>query len=195
MIAISIVAAILLIGCPSVVGNDTTAFVAGDNTTADTDTDTDTDTDHELVEGQNLVANEQWTQHTDTDASFSRDEGVITYEITTLGTGQWDDQLMNEVQISEPGDYIVRFTASSNVDRDILFRVDGIELQKSSTDVIASLTDAPQEFMMPVTVTPDSLAGNPRLKIVLALGTLEANGTTSAAAKVNFNSFYLGKSN
>ena len=112
--------------------------------------------------------------------------------MTSIG-GQWDTQIWNEVQVTEAGAYIVKFTASSTVDRDVLFRVDGVEIAGAGpgSDVICHLTSTPTECTLKIDET-FGLAGNPRLKIVLALGGLEAEGTTSVASTITMDDFYLG---
>jgi hypothetical protein len=160
-----------------------------------------------LEEGPNLIVNGDftdttivnngntagiWSYYSATGSVVAIADGELTADVTTLG-GQWENQIWNIVQVSEEGAYVAKFIASSTVDRDILFRIDGIEIAGAGpdSDVICHLTSTPTECTLHIADT-FGLAGDPRLKIVLALGALEAAETTSVASTVIIDDFYLG---
>ncbi|WP_415226610.1 hypothetical protein [Psychromonas sp.] len=136
----------------------------------------------------------QWNYYTSTGTVLAIADNKMTAVVTEVG-GQWDNQITNEVQVTEEGTYVVKVTASSTVDRDILIRVDGIEMGNdgtlsSASDVIAHLTSTPQTFTR--YFNGIGFTNNARFKVVMSVGGLEAAGTTSVASTVTFDDVYLG---
>ncbi|GLS91245.1 hypothetical protein GCM10007916_23140 [Psychromonas marina] len=167
-------------------------------------------TEPELELGPNLVVNGdfdssdladnvgsvgQWNYYTNTGTVVAIADSQMTAVVTSVGEGQWDNQIWNQIQVTEEGDYVVKLTASSTVDRDILIRVDAIGMNGNGTtstnsDVIAHLTSTPQEFKL--YVSGSAFTADAAFKLVTSLGVLEAANTTSVASTVTFDDVYLG---
>jgi hypothetical protein len=145
-----------------------------------------------VVNNANTIG--EWNYYSTTGTVVAIANQVLTAEVTNVG-GQWDNQIWNEVQVTQAGNYVLRFTASSTVDRDMLIRVDGIEMNGDGTlsaasDIIANLTSTPQTFTR--YFSGSQFAGNPRFKVVTSVGGLEAGGTTSVPSTVTYHDVYLG---
>lgn len=147
----------------------------------------------EPTTGTGLLKYNDFTFHTSTGSTHSIDSnGIMTYTVTTLG-GQWDNQILNEVPIAAEGNYLVKFTASSTVDRDLLFKVDKIGCAGTSEDKVIRLTSTPTEYSINVTnvlgIVPDAA----KLKVVIALGDLDGSSGISVPSTVTLKDFYLDK--
>lgn len=116
----------------------------------------------------------------------------MTYTVTNLG-GQWDNQILNEVPITAEGNYLVKFTASSNVDRDLLFKVDKIGCAGTSEDKVIRLTSTPTEYSINVTNVLGIIPDAAKLKVVIALGDLDGSSDISVPSTVTLKDFYLDK--
>lgn len=149
----------------------------------------------EPTTGTGLLKYNDFTFHTSTGSTHSIDSnGIMTYTVTTLG-GQWDNQILNKVPITAEGNYIVKFTASSTIERDLLFKVDKIGCASSLADDphVIRLTSTPKEYTLVVPNVTGIDPNTARLQVVIALGDLDGSSDISVPSTVTLKDFYLDK--
>ncbi len=117
-------------------------------------------------------------------------DGKAVYNITNVGTADWNVQLKQEGLVLENGcSYVLRFKASSTAARTIKCAFLNTSYDwYGGADIVLDGTGVPQEITVPVTVTKDTADD---ITLVISMGIIE--GVDTPLSEITLSDFSLMK--